>query len=110
MAKVAKAEKPATKEEGKTRKATARKPRVKKQPTVKLETEKDYQKRIAELEEQLSESQNSYGKLLEAFTNNRIKLDVALGQFLKAFYVMGIGPEEIKTKCSQMFCKRQVAD
>lgn len=46
-----------------------------------------------------------YGKLLEVNTSLYLKSDVMLGQIIKALYIMGITPDMIVRKCSEMFQK-----
>ena len=66
--------------------------------------------KIAQLDEQVNASADEQGKLIEALTNNRIKLDAMLGQILKGLYLVGIDPDMIMKKCQQMFQKMVVAD
>ena len=103
--------------------ATTKKPSAKKTTTAKTEKEKPtktpakkresaaaLKKRIAELEEQIKQAAEEQGKMLELFTNTRIKLNAMLGQMLKALFIVGIGPDELMAKCQQMFRKNVVAD
>lgn len=76
----------------------------------KRETTADLKKRIAELESQLNKSLEDHGKFLAATANITKKLDVMLGQMLKALFIVGIGPDELMAKCQQMFQKKVVAD
>ena len=92
----------------KTRTHTVRKtnaPVKKGTKTNSRETLVELKKKISEIEDQMRSSTEEYGKLLEYVSNNRIKLDVMLGQIIKALFIVGIGPEEIARKCSQMFSK-----
>lgn len=76
----------------------------------KRETTASLKKRIAELEEQVKQSTDEYGKMVETMTNLRIQKDAMLGQVLKGLYLIGIDPDIIMHKCQQMFQKRVVAD
>ena len=67
-------------------------------------------KRIAELEGLVKASGEEQGKMLEAITNLRLKQDAMLGQILKGLFIVGIDPDVIARKCSQMFRKKIVAD
>ena len=78
--------------------------------TKKHETTADLKKRIAELESQLNTALEDHGNLLSATANITKKLDVMLGQMLKALFIVGIGPDELMAKCQQMFRKKVVAD
>ena len=59
------------------------------------------------LKTQVAMYQNMYGELVASSTNIKMKLDILLGQILKGLYVMGITPEDILKKCSQMFEKAE---
>lgn len=59
------------------------------------------------LKTQLEMYQNKYGELLAYTANMKMKLDVLLGQIIKGLYVMGITPDDIMKKCSQMFEKAE---
>lgn len=76
----------------------------------KRETTADLKKRIVELESQLNKILEDHGNLLSASANITKKLDVMLGQMLKALFIVGIGPDELMAKCQQMFRKKVVAD
>lgn len=65
---------------------------------------------IETLEKAYLQTQEDYGKLLEQYTNLRLKLNTMLGQILKALFIVGIGPDELTAKCGEMFCKKIVAD
>lgn len=95
-----------------TKKTTVNAPakKVAKASAKKRDSTAAFQKRIAELEEQVKAISEEKGKLLEIFTNLRIKQDAMLGQILKGLYLVGIDPDVIGRKCSQMFSKRVVAD
>ncbi len=98
------------------KKETKSKPRtttVRKAKTVETKTNKvstrttigELKKTVSQLEDQLKTSTEAYGKVLEELSNYRIKLDVMLGQMLKALFIIGIGPDELSRKCSQMFSR-----
>lgn len=76
----------------------------------KRETTADLKKRIADLEGQLNKALTDYGNLLSETANITQKIDVMLGQMLKALFIVGIGPDELMAKCQQMFRKKVVAD
>jgi hypothetical protein len=76
----------------------------------KRETTADLKKKIAELENRLNKTLEEHGNLLSATANITQKLDVMLGQMLKALFIVGIGPDELMAKCQQMFRKNVVAD
>lgn len=83
----------------------------KKKPTAKKRLSTDMlKKRIIELEGQLLESRNEYGKMLEQYTNMNLKIDTMLGQILKGLFVVGIDPEVLTKKCGQMFQRKIQAD
>ena len=81
-----------------------------KTPAKKRESTAALQKRIAELEEQIRQSAEQFGKMVELMTNIRIQQDAMLGQILKGLYFIGIDPDRIMRKCQQMFTKKVVAD
>ena len=93
-----------------TTKGKIAKPRAVKSPAKKRETMADLKKKIAELEESNSQAIESYGKLKADFYNMQLKHDAMLGLMLRALFVIGIGPDELMAKCSQMFRKKVVAD
>ena len=95
-----------------TKKTTVKAPakKVAKAPAKKRDSTAAFQKRIAELEERVKAISEEKGKLLEILTNLRLKQDAMLGQILKGLYLVGIDPDVISRKCSQMFSKRVVAD
>jgi hypothetical protein len=59
------------------------------------------------LKTQVAMYQNMYGELVASSSNMKMKLDILLGQILKGLYFMGITPEDILKKCSQMFDKAE---
>ena len=85
-------------------------PKSVKSPAKKRETMADLKKKIAELEVQRDKALENYGKMLEVSTNMSLKINVMLGQMLKALFIIGIGPDELHAKCEQMFRKKVVAD
>lgn len=85
--------------------------RKSKAATIKKRVTADMLKqRIIELEGQLLDSRNEYGKLFEQFTNFRLKINTMLGQILKGLFIVGIDPDVIMNKCKQMFQKKIQAD
>lgn len=95
----------------KTSKAKTTKPKqTPKAPAKKRETLADLKKRIEDLEAQKTDALTKYGKMLEVNGNMQLKLDAMLGQMLQALFIVGIGPDELMLKCSQMFRKKVVED
>ena len=98
----------ATKKTATVKKTKEQKPKT---STAKKRVTTDVlKKRILELEGQLATTQAEYGKLIEQITNQRLKLDAALGQFLKGLYIIDLAPEPVIQKCNQMFRKKIQAD
>jgi len=91
------------------RKPRATKPKAIRSPEVEKELAA-LKEETAKLREENAKFAEQYGKMLETSTNIKLKANAMLGQILKALYIMGIGPDEIQTKCQQMFCKKVVAD
>jgi len=77
----------------------------------RLEAEiKSLKEETAALHEENRKEAERLGKLLEENANFRIKADAMLGQLLKGLYILGITPDYIQSKCSQMFRKAVSAD
>ena len=93
----------------KSEKPRATKPKVKRTPEAEALL-KSLTEETAALRKENNESAEKIGKLLESNANFRIKADAMLGQILKGLYLIGISPDDIQRKCSQMFRKKVVAD
>ena len=81
-----------------------------KTPAKKRESVAELKKQIENLKNQLNKTTEDYGNMLAAWVNMKVKMDTMLGEVLKGLFAIGIGPDELKAKCGQMFVKKVKAD
>ena len=95
-------------------KAATKTPRATKPKAVAkvtdAETIEALKKQIEVLQNQLNETLTAYGKMHATMLNFNSRADAMLGMILKGLFEIGIGPDELARKCSQIFRKKIQAD